>query len=37
MEKKHSEVPLNTEVTKGDGGDVPFNILGQGGGVPFLM
>jgi len=32
----HSEVPLNTEVTKGDGGDVPFDILGWGGG-PFLM
>ena len=31
----HSEVPLNTEVTKGDGGDVPFDILG--GGVPALI
>jgi hypothetical protein len=29
-----SEVPLNTEVTKRDGGDVPFDILGGGGGGP---
>jgi len=27
-----SEVPLNTEVTKRDGGDVPFDILGGEGG-----
>ena len=32
-----SEVPLNTEVTKRDGGDVPFDILGGGGGVPALI
>jgi len=31
-----SEVPLNTEVIKRDGGDVPFDILG-GGGVPALI
>ena len=30
----HSEVPFNTEVTKGDCGDVPFHA---GGGVPSII
>ena len=32
-----SEVPLNTEVTKRDGGDVPFDILGGGGSLPSFL
>ncbi len=32
----HSEVPFNTEVTKGDCGDVPFHA-GGGGSLPSFL
>ena len=33
----HSEVPFNTEVTKGDCGDVPFHVGGGVGGGPSII